>query len=122
MTINFSAEGLAAIGKAVDEKLGACENKSPVVTGVTEAASTALLGTTSVLAVKSGISRLARNEATYGGFGPVLTIALGVGAGISTVILGARAINTGKKVAANMSKRKAAKSEAKSATVEETKI
>jgi hypothetical protein len=122
MTINFSAEGLAAIGKAVDEKLGACENKTPVITGVTEAASTALLGTTAVLAVKSGISRLARNEATYGGFGPVLTIALGVVAGVGAVSLGSRTVKVGKKIVNSRKEIKAAKAEAKSATVEETKL
>ena len=119
MTINFSLDGLNEVGKAVDGKLSACENKNAIVTGATEAAGTALLGTTAVLAIKSGISRLARNEATYGGFGPVLTIGLGLVAGVGAVGLGSRTVKVGKKI---VNSRKAAKAEAKSATVEETKL
>ena len=107
--MTFSFEGFGAIGESINKSLDESEKKNPVITGVGEATASALLGATAVLAVKSGLTRLANNEATYGGFGPVLTVAAGVTSGVVAIWTGIRSYNVGKEVVAYQKKHLAAK-------------
>lgn len=96
--MTFSFEGFETIGKTINESLDESEKKNPVITGIGETTASVLLGATAVLAVKSGLTRLANNEATYGGFGPVLTVAAGVISGVAAVWTGVRSYNVGKQI------------------------
>lgn len=107
--MTFSFEGFGAIGESINKSLDESEKKNPVITGIGEATASALLGATAVLAVKSGLTRLANNEATYGGFGPVLTVAAGVTSGVASIWTGIRSYNVGKEVVAYQKKHFAAK-------------
>lgn len=89
--MTISLEGAREIKDDISRSIDQAEKSNPELTGVTEGASSVLLGTTGLLAIKSGIVRLANNEATYGGFGPVLTVAAGVASCIGAVSTGKRA-------------------------------
>ena len=107
--MTFSLEGFGAIGESINKSLDESEKKNPVITGIGEVTVSTLLGATAVLAVKSGLTRLANNEATYGGFGPVLTVAAGVTSGVVAIWTGVRGYNVGKEVVAYQKKHLAAK-------------
>lgn len=107
--MTFSFEGFETIGKTINESLDESEKKNPVITGIGEVTASTLLGATAVLAVKSGLTRLANNEATYGGFGPVLTVAAGVTSGVVAIWTGIRSYNVGKEIVAYQKKHFAAK-------------
>lgn len=107
--MTFSLEGFGAIGESINKSLDDSEKKNPVITGIGETTASVLLGTTAVLAVKSGLTRLANNEATYGGFGPVLTVAAGVTSGVAAIWTGIRSYNVGKEIVAYQKKHLAAK-------------
>jgi len=92
MTISF--EGLKDIKDDLAVSVTTAEKTNPEVTMITEGASSALLGITGLLAIKSGIVRLANNEATYGGFGPIFTAAAGVGSLAGAVAIGKRSLDT----------------------------
>lgn len=85
MTISF--EGIKELKDDFIRGLDKNEEKAPIETGAIEGTAGALLTTTGVLAVRSGIKRLASCESTYGGFGPVLTTAFGVVSGVAGVVL-----------------------------------
>lgn len=99
MNIELNLKGVRDIADTVKKSMDAAEEQHPLLTTSAEATGTILGGTTAVLAVKSGLTRLARNEATYGGFGPVVTVAAGVGVGALSLGLGLRAAKTSKKLA-----------------------
>lgn len=107
--MTFSLEGFGAIGESINKSLDESEKKNPVITGIGEVTASTLLGATAVLAVKSGLTRLANNEATYGGFGPVLTVAAGVTSGVVAIWTGVRGYNVGKDIVAYQKKHLAAK-------------
>lgn len=107
--MTFSLEGFGAIGESINKSLDDSEKKNPVITGIGETTASVLLGATAVLAVKSGLTRLANNEATYGGFGPVLTVAAGVTSGVAAIWTGIRSYNVGKEIVAYQKKHLAAK-------------
>ena len=89
--MTISLEGAREIKDDIVRSIDQAEKSNPELTGVTEGTSSVLLGTTGLLAIKSGIVRLANNEATYGGFGPVLTVAAGVASCVGAVSAGKRA-------------------------------
>lgn len=107
--MTFSLEGFGAIGESINKSLDDSEKKNPVITGIGETTASVLLGATAVLAIKSGLTRLANNEATYGGFGPVLTVAAGVTSGVAAIWTGIRSYNVGKEIVAYQKKHLAAK-------------
>ena len=99
MNIELNLKGVRDIADTVKQSMDTAEEQHPLLTTSAEVTGTILGGTTAVLAVKSGLTRLARNEATYGGFGPVVTVAAGVGVGALSLGLGLRAAKTSKKLA-----------------------
>lgn len=76
MTIDVSK-----VGQSIKKSINDAKEKDPTTFNVTSGLIGGLSAVTSVLCVKSGITRLANNENTYGGIIPVVTIGIGTALG-----------------------------------------